>query len=455
MEQRQLHDVIMCTEHTNQIVFEKVMGIIESRCDINATDTYGMTPLHLAIARSHTSLTEELIIRGANIDVQDNIFQGTPLHHAVKFKNYEIVCMLLCYGADVTIVNRDLMTPLMCAITLGDKRTASTLMDFYVDFSQVDKYGCDALLLATETKSSIAVDLIEAGADLDSFTDCDFNPFVFSLMYAESTVFKLMWCKDYHHLLYLRSPFLFTYVKFCCFETVEWLECLYIILSSPLAIDFMEEIDYSSLCRCLYSQFKKRTITFDDRITILSLCLSLGMTLELEDLMPIYNCSGYGYELEIAIHSGGTFVFHDAQLLTCNALLMVHILGKEPLTTSNVALQVFILEGFVNELLLIHRDETVDHGNVVNALTYFTLNEGSKSTLQELILKLGLKKIESTIKKAIGFPSLQEMCRNNIRSLIRAPNDVPYKFHNKIKTLMLPTALKDILLFKRPIYNLY
>ncbi|KAK5640459.1 hypothetical protein RI129_011270 [Pyrocoelia pectoralis] len=450
MEQRQLHDLIMCTEYTNEIVFEKVMGLIESGCDINATDAYGMTPLHLAIARSLTPLTEQLIIRGANIDVQDNIFEGTPLHHAIKFKNYEIVCMLLCYGADVTIVNRDLMTPLMCAITIGDKHAASTLMDFYANFSQVDKYGCDALLLATEMKSSIAVDLIEGGANLDSFTDCDFNPFVFSLMYAESTVFKLMWRKDYRHLLYLRCPFLFTYVKFCCFQTVEWLECLYIILSSPHAIDFMEEIDYSSLCRCLYSAFKKRTITFEDRITILSLCLSLGMTLEFEDLMHIYNCSGYGDELEIAIHSGGTFVFHDAHLLTCNVLLVLHILGKEP-----VALQVLILEGFVNELQLIHRDETVDHSNILNALTYFTLNEGSKSTLQELILKLGLKKFESTIKRALSFPSLQEMCRNNIRSLIRAPDDVPYKFHNKVKTLMLPTALKDILLFKRPIYNLY
>ncbi|KAB0790464.1 hypothetical protein PPYR_15153 [Photinus pyralis] len=446
-----IHDLIMRTEYTNETVTEEVVLLIQSGCDINTTDTFGMTPLHFAIARSLTCLAEQLIIRGANIDAQDKIFEGTPLHHAVKFKNHELVCMLLCYGADVNVVNRDSMTPLMYAITIGDETMASTLMDFYVHFSEVDKDGSDALLLATEKKSPIAVTLIEAGAALDSFADCDFNPFVFSLMYTDSNVFKLMWSRNYRHLLYLRSPFLLTYVKFCCFSTMEWLECLHIILSSRNAIDLMEDIDYSQLCRCLYAAFKKRAIPFEDRIIIFSLCLTLGMTLEFEDLMAIYNCFGFGDELEIAIHCGSTFTFHDVQL-TCNVLLMLHILGKEPVASNTARLT---LEGFVNELQLIHRDETVDHNVILNALTYFTLNDEMKSVLHELILKLGLNKFEFTIAKALDFPSLQELCRSNIRNLLRDANGVPYKFHNKIKSLMLPTALKDVLLFKRPIYNLY
>jgi ankyrin repeat protein len=77
------------------------------KVDINETTTeYGETALHMAIQNSNTATAEFLLSKGANLNVTD-IFGRTPLHLAVKYaKDMDIVELLLNHkDVDVNLMD--------------------------------------------------------------------------------------------------------------------------------------------------------------------------------------------------------------------------------------------------------------------------------------------------------------------------------------------------------------
>jgi ankyrin repeat protein len=76
----------------------------ENGMDIDIQNTYGWTPLHIAIRRDRRDMVEYLWEQGADIDKVDGV-GWTPLMEAVMDDMPEICAFLIEKGADVTIAN--------------------------------------------------------------------------------------------------------------------------------------------------------------------------------------------------------------------------------------------------------------------------------------------------------------------------------------------------------------
>lgn len=92
--------------------------LVASGADIEATDTYGRTPLH-ATASIWNGRVDTLLELGAAIQAKDTN-GDTPLHAAAKFANVEAVRALLDHGARVDDVNNAGLTPLAAGLRQCD-----------------------------------------------------------------------------------------------------------------------------------------------------------------------------------------------------------------------------------------------------------------------------------------------------------------------------------------------
>jgi ankyrin repeat protein len=81
--------------------------LLDQGADVNATDQFGNTSLHLAVR--YPELVRLLLERGARVGAR-NAFGDTPLHRAVGDRR--IVELLLGAGADATARNLFDKTPL-------------------------------------------------------------------------------------------------------------------------------------------------------------------------------------------------------------------------------------------------------------------------------------------------------------------------------------------------------
>lgn len=112
-----LHLAVQCSTKATEL-------LISHGADVNATNGFGDTPLHMAVNRYNDSgddgkamikdNIELLLAHGAGINVQNN-YGDTPLHDAVIKNEISTAELLLNHKADVNIVNRDGETPLQLA----------------------------------------------------------------------------------------------------------------------------------------------------------------------------------------------------------------------------------------------------------------------------------------------------------------------------------------------------
>jgi len=84
---------------------EAIMQHISADSDLNKKDTYGSTPLTVAITFGKTDVAKALIEAGADLTITNN--EGSaPLHIAAFFCHTEIVQALLNHGADKNAQNK-------------------------------------------------------------------------------------------------------------------------------------------------------------------------------------------------------------------------------------------------------------------------------------------------------------------------------------------------------------
>ena len=75
-------EVLQCVN----VFVEKALTLIDHRCEVNAHDMEGMTPLHLAVEHILNDVAITLVEEGANINAPER-FGYTPLHIAVDRGN--------------------------------------------------------------------------------------------------------------------------------------------------------------------------------------------------------------------------------------------------------------------------------------------------------------------------------------------------------------------------------
>jgi len=74
-------------------------------------DTYGRRALHLSVNKYHHEIVFYLLSEGAHVNEKAGRDEDTPLHEACKINNVELIHLLLRFGADPTLTNRQRKKP--------------------------------------------------------------------------------------------------------------------------------------------------------------------------------------------------------------------------------------------------------------------------------------------------------------------------------------------------------
>ncbi|CUT99311.1 Ankyrin [Echinococcus multilocularis] len=140
---------------------KKVLDLINSGVNINATNPTGLTALHLAAKEGHTAVVKELILHGADVNATSkkgntplhiaslaghlgvvralldananpncqSVVGFTPLYMAAQENHLDVVILLLNKGANQSLTTEDGFTPLAVALQQGHDRVVATLLE--------------------------------------------------------------------------------------------------------------------------------------------------------------------------------------------------------------------------------------------------------------------------------------------------------------------------------------
>ncbi|XP_036937574.1 ankyrin repeat domain-containing protein 61-like isoform X2 [Acanthopagrus latus] len=142
--------------------------------DVNAADSNGMTPLHMAAGILHKDIIASLVREGADINMGVKDSGNTPLHIAAvatamkTTKTLEdssgCISELVKHGAQVNATNKAGLTPLQEACTIGDNELVDLLLRYGANIDELSKAGENCLFLFLSrrpnlTKNSLLVKL--------------------------------------------------------------------------------------------------------------------------------------------------------------------------------------------------------------------------------------------------------------------------------------------------------
>uniref|UniRef100_A0A3P8RN39 Ankyrin repeat domain 61 n=1 Tax=Amphiprion percula TaxID=161767 RepID=A0A3P8RN39_AMPPE len=142
-----------------------VQILVSYGADVNAVDSSGMTPLHMAAGILHKGIIACLIRQGADINMGVQHSGNTPLHLAAvamttkSTKTLEdgISCIseLLESGAEPNAVNKAGMTPLQETCSMGNKELVDLLLRYGASINKLSKAGENCLFLFLNQWSNV------------------------------------------------------------------------------------------------------------------------------------------------------------------------------------------------------------------------------------------------------------------------------------------------------------
>jgi len=129
-----LHTAVRAGRH------DVVEVLIARGADVNARSDRGQTPLFCAAAGESRQIAEHLIAHGADVNAKDN-YGMTPLHGAAHAGRTELVELLISKGAEVNATCQTGMTPLHCAAAAGHEGAVRALLAAGADAGIKDNEG--------------------------------------------------------------------------------------------------------------------------------------------------------------------------------------------------------------------------------------------------------------------------------------------------------------------------
>lgn len=146
----------------------QLTDLIQADADINAKDSEGRAPFHIAAREGNIRALEILSKARADINAKDPL-DDTPLHYAVRKQDLSAVEALCQLGAKVDAENVQHSTPLQCSASKKAIDIVATLILHGANIAQVDRFGATILDLLEDDLSYADVKLMEDA--LNEFID--------------------------------------------------------------------------------------------------------------------------------------------------------------------------------------------------------------------------------------------------------------------------------------------
>ncbi len=149
---------------------ESLEALREAGADIEAQDSLGQTPLHMAASRGNASAIGFLLAAGADVNARQKGSAFTALHEAASWGDPEALRALLDAGADVNA--REVWSnsiPLHFAVqnVRGATGVVAALLEAGADLSVRNNLGKTALEMAVLHGTSEIAGLVGAAAGQD------------------------------------------------------------------------------------------------------------------------------------------------------------------------------------------------------------------------------------------------------------------------------------------------
>ncbi|MGD0938658.1 MAG: ankyrin repeat domain-containing protein [Terracidiphilus sp.] len=136
--------------------------------DVNAKDTYGLTPLGVAAFSGENRVAEALLTLGADVNGR-NDKGDTPLGSAVSNGKRDMAELLLAHGADVNAKNNEGNTPLGIAASANQREILEFLVSHGAEINARNLQGDIPLgLAASRGQREIVEFLVAHGAELNA-----------------------------------------------------------------------------------------------------------------------------------------------------------------------------------------------------------------------------------------------------------------------------------------------
>lgn len=134
--------MIEAIKNNNEVLLSQILSEVDVK-SFNNSDDAGLSPLHHAVKVNNYNMVNLLIKSGHPINVT-NKWGSTPLHLSSMYssgKNENIALLLLSKDADYTIKNNNGETPLHIAYTNKNYHVISSLLEKGADISVEDNNG--------------------------------------------------------------------------------------------------------------------------------------------------------------------------------------------------------------------------------------------------------------------------------------------------------------------------
>jgi hypothetical protein len=132
----EIHDAIQKGDQST------VKSLLAAKPDlINAKNSKGATPLHIAALFNRKDLAVHLIANGAAVNAKDYTINATPLYVAAQNGHIDIVELLIAKGADVNTKAKGGYTPLYVAAAGGHLGVATLLIATKADVNMNSNDG--------------------------------------------------------------------------------------------------------------------------------------------------------------------------------------------------------------------------------------------------------------------------------------------------------------------------
>lgn len=159
-----LHDVINSRDES------ALENLIAAGANIEESDYFVGTPLHVAVSVGAPSFVSALLGHGADIEAPSELRGARALALAAEFDDVTILALLLDNGANIEAQDNDGKTPLFVAAEKGNVATLKLLLEAGAKVDHIETgFGMTPLQWASDNgRLEIVKHLLAAGADVNA-----------------------------------------------------------------------------------------------------------------------------------------------------------------------------------------------------------------------------------------------------------------------------------------------